>query len=965
MKNGLIKNFMFLLILLFGTGIYAQTVNGVVLGDDGALPGATIQIKGTNTGVTTDFDGNFSIDANENDILVVSFIGYATQEVTVSGQDDLSITLVSDSELEEIVLTGYGSQRREELTSAITTIKSEDFNGGNINDPQQLLQGKIAGLNIARVGSDPNQQFAIRLRGLSTFGANAEPLVIIDGVIGGTLDSVDPADIESVNVLKDASAGAIFGSRGSSGVIIVTTKTGKGVATSGLEYRGYVSSEEISNLIPMASYDEFLSYGGLNLGSNTNWVDLVSRTAISQVHNIAFTGSSENGLSYRASLNYRDVEGVLNTSGFEQINGRINVTQKLLEDRLKIQANVGITRREASLGWTEALNYALIYNPTAPVYNPDGTFFENQVERNYNPVALNEQNLRDRERNTFLASFKAEFDVTSNLTVAANYSTQYNNTFQGVFYQNDSWWRGVAQNGVAERDYNDEQFNLTELTATYKGQLNDLKYEVLGGYAYQEFTFQGQFSRNTNFLTNAVTYNALSIGLGINNNQGFMNTYKEEAKLASGFARLNLNYQDFAYLSASYRNEKSSRFGANFRTGNFWAVSAGTDLDKILDLSSFDQLKIRLGYGITGNEPTQRYAYIEKLGAESSLAFINGEFRTGIGPQSNPNPNLKWEEKAELNVGIDFIALDSKLSGSLDYFNRTTTDLLRDTPVASPPNIFGSTLLNLGELETNGFEIALNYSAISTEDLSWDVGFNLSNFKVKLVNISDLDEFVTYSGNLGSPGLNNTYPIVLQEGELLGNIRAGEYAGFDSQGRTLIINQETGQPTTERNLDRDGIIVGNGLPDYSFGINNNFSYKNWDLNLMLRGVTGHSLINIPRAYWEHPKLSGRQNFVVTKYFNPGDEELDSYTSNMVEKADFLRLDNATLGYNFDLPESSKISNLRLYVAGNNLFTITNYSGTDPEVRYADGGDILTPGIDRREGEYFPTTTYTLGVNINF
>ena len=696
MKNGLIKNFMFLLILLFGTGVYAQTVNGVVLGDDGALPGATIQIKGTNTGVTTDFDGNFSIDANENDILVVSFIGYATQEVTVSGQDDLSITLVSDSELEEIVLTGYGSQRREELTSAITTIKSEDFNGGNINDPQQLLQGKIAGLNIARVGSDPNQQFAIRLRGLSTFGANAEPLVIIDGVIGGTLDSVDPADIESVNVLKDASAGAIFGSRGSSGVIIVTTKTGKGVATSGLEYRGYVSSEEISNLIPMASYDEFLSYGGLNLGSNTNWVDLVSRTAISQVHNIAFTGSSENGLSYRASLNYRDVEGVLNTSGFEQINGRINVTQKLLEDRLKIQANVGITRREASLGWTEALNYALIYNPTAPVYNPDGTFFENQVERNYNPVALNEQNLRDRERNTFLASFKAEFDVISNLTIAANYSTQYNNTFQGVFYQNDSWWRGVAQNGVAERDYNDEQFNLTELTATYKGQLNDLKYEVLGGYAYQEFTFQGQFSRNTNFLTNAVTYNALSIGLGINNNQGFMNTYKEEAKLASGFARLNLNYQDFAYLSASYRNEKSSRFGANFRTGNFWAVSAGTDLDKILDLSSFDQLKFRLGYGITGNEPTQRYAYIEKLGAESSLAFINGEFRTGIGPQSNPNPNLKWEEKAELNVGIDFIALDSKLSGSLDYFNRTTTDLLRDTPVASPPNIFGSTLLNLG-----------------------------------------------------------------------------------------------------------------------------------------------------------------------------------------------------------------------------------------------------------------------------
>jgi iron complex outermembrane receptor protein len=271
----------------------------------------------------------------------------------------------------------------------------------------------------------------------------------------------------------------------------------------------------------------------------------------------------------------------------------------------------------------------------------------------------------------------------------------------------------------------------------------------------------------------------------------------------------------------------------------------------------------------------------------------------------------------------------------------------------------------LGELDTSGFEITLNYTAISSQDLSWDLGFNLSNFIVNLVNISDQDQFVTYSGNLGAPGLNNTYPIVLEEGAVLGNIRAGEFAGYDSDGRTLIINQETGEPTLERDLDRDGIIVGNGLPEYSFGINNTLRYKNLDLNLLLRGVTGHSIINIPRAYWEHPLLSGRQNFVVTEYFNPHDGELDAYHSNMVEKGDFLRLDNATLGYNFDLPESSKINGLRLYVAGNNLFTVTNYSGSDPEVRYQDGGDILTPGIDRRENEYFPTSTYTIGLNINF
>ena len=296
---------------------------------------------------------------------------------------------------------------------------------------------------------------------------------------------------------------------------------------------------------------------------------------------------------------------------------------------------------------------------------------------------------------------------------------------------------------------------------------------------------------------------------------------------------------------------------------------------------------------------------------------------------------------------------------------------MRITPVSSPPNIYNQTLLNLGELETNGFEVTLNYAAISTQNFSWDVGVNLATFKVNLINISDQEEFVTYTGNLNAPGLNYTYPIVLEEGGVLGNIRAAEFAGYNAEGRTLTINQETGEATVERNLDRDGIIVGNGLPDYTFGISNVFRYNNWDLNVFLRGATGHSLVNIPRAYWEHPSISGRQNFVYTKYFNAADTEQDAYHSSMVEKADFLRLDNAALGYNFNLPENSKISNLRLYVSGNNLFTITDYTGSDPEVRYKDVRyigdqypDILTPGIDRRT-TYFPTKTYTVGVNINF
>jgi iron complex outermembrane receptor protein len=696
-------------------------------------------------------------------------------------------------------------------------------------------------------------------------------------------------------------------------------------------------------------------------------MDLVSRKATSLVHNLSFNGTSENGLSYRASINYRDIEGVLNTSAYDQINGRLSVSQNFLDNKLKFQGNIGITSREASLGFNNVFDYAQLYNPTAPIYDTDGSFFQNKIENNFNPVAINEQTRNDLDKNTFLATFKVDFDITTDLTLSANYSTQYDNSFQGTYFFNDSFWNGgLTDNGRAERAYNEEKFNLSEFTATYRGELDNINYELLGGYAYQEFTYQGQYSLNTDFLVNSVTYNNLALGLGINNNEAKMTSFKEEAKLASAFARLNLNYQNLLYFSASYRNENSSRFGANFRSGDFWATSAGVNLNNILNLENVDQLKVRVGYGVTGNEPVERYAYVQKLGAEQSLGYINSDFGTAIGPQSNPNPDLKWEEKSELNVGVDFVVLDSKLSGSVDYFNRSTSDLLRNTPVSSPPNIYNSTLLNLGELETKGYEVSLNYSAISKDDFSWSVGLNLSTNETTLINLSDIDDYVTYSGDLGPPGYNGTKVIVLEEGAVLGNIRAAVFAGYNEQGEALVINQETGETTTDKNLDRDGVIVGNAFPDYTFGISQNFKYKNWDLNMLLRGAVGHSIVNVPRVHWEHPLNSGRQNFAVTEYFNPDDSELSAYHSGLVEKGDFIRLDNASLGYNFSLGSDSKIESLRMYISGNNLFTITDYSGSDPEVRYSDfDGDILTPGMDRRTSNYLPTRSFTLGLNIKF
>ncbi|MEC7262686.1 MAG: SusC/RagA family TonB-linked outer membrane protein [Bacteroidota bacterium] len=996
----LLPKTVFLILVLLHINVFAntsvtidvlqQTISGTVKDAQGTpLPGASIIEKGTTIGTQTDFDGNFTLNVSDaNATLLISYIGFRSVEVVLDGRTSLDVTLEEDTaKLDEVVVIGYGTQKREEVTSAIAKVNVEDFNAGNVNNPQQLLQGKVAGLNIARVGGNPNQPFAIRLRGLSTFGNNSEPLVIVDGVIGGSLGTVDPSDIESIDVLKDASAGAIYGTRGSSGVIIITTKSGQGQSKPTLEYRGYVAAESLTNVIGVANREQFLAQGGTDFGSNTNWLDETSRTAISTVHNLSYSGSSTNGLSYRASINYRDIQGVTNNTGFEQLNGRLNVTQRLLDNKLKLSAIVSATDNNRDIGFDQALRYALTFNPTAPIFenrsasdlgrdpNLYGGYFETGVQDVFNPVALTELNVRKEEGSTLLSNFKADLELVKGLTVSANFSRQVENFTRGQFFPGTALFNGANVNGRASREAERKTSQLFEITANYRGELNDFNYEILGGYSFQKFDFQIFGASNSDFITNEVTYNNLGLGVGINSLQAAgVYSNREEAKLSAVLGRFNLNYKNLAFMSTSIRSEESSRFGPNQRRGTFWAVSGGLNLASLIDVSYLDQLKFRAGYGVTGNEPTQRLEFLERLGSVGS-GFSSGDFITAIGPVSNPNPDLKWEEKGEFNIGLDFALFDSRLSGALDYFNRKTDDLLNQIVVPSPPNLFNSTIVNLGELKTTGFEAQMNFAAIDNENFSWDIGGNISTFQTTLVNLNDQDDFQDFRGNLGPPGLNGIEPIVVKEGEKLGQIRAGIFAGFNDAGETLIINQETGEPTTERNLDRDGVIVGNGLPDFTFGLNNTLKYKNWDLNFFLRGAVGHSLVNVARAYWEHPSLAGRQNFVVTDGFNPADTEQDAYHSGYVEKADFIRLDNATFGYNVNLPDNSLINYLRIYVAANNLFTITGYSGSDPEVRYSDpgpltegnanlayGGDILVPGIDRRVTA-LPTKTITFGVNI--
>jgi iron complex outermembrane receptor protein len=969
-----------------------QAVKGVVTDETGmAMPGVNILIKGTDQGAVTDFDGNYQITVNTGDVIVFSYVGYVTQEITYSGQTSINVRLVEDaSKLDEVVIIGYGTVTKEEITSAVVSVDAEEFNQGNVSSPAQLLQGKVAGLNIAKAGGDPNQPFSVRLRGLSTFGANSEPLVVIDGTIGGSIDSVDPSDIASINVLKDASAAAIYGTRGSSGVIIITTKSGgSGFSKPILEYNGYVAIESISNTINIANREEFLANGGADLGADTNWLDEVSSNGISLVNNLSFSNSTENGLNYRASINYRDVEGVLDGTGFDQFNARINVSQKLINDKLKLSSIISVTDRDANIGFAQALRYSLNFIPTAPVFenrtagqlgrDPSlyGGYFETGVQDVYNPVAINTLNSRLEERKSFSGNFKAEYEVIEGLNLSALYSKEVRSTLGGEYFSSLSLFNGSAVNGSASRSLSESSTDLFELLVDYRVDANDFIIDFLGGYSFQQFDFQGFGATNTDFITNDVGFHNLGLGLGIDNNEANVYSYRSEAKLSAYFGRVNVNYKNMVFASASYRREASSRFGENNRWGNFWAVSGGVSVAQLIELPDFvDRLKLRGGYGVTGNEPAPLYAFLERLGKVGS-GYVNGEFVPAIAPVSNPNPDLKWEEKGEFNIGLDFGLFDSKLSGSFDYFIRNTTDLLNTIPVPSPPNLFSTSLVNLGELETKGFEAQLNYMAVDNDNFSWDIGANFSTFESVLVNLNEQEDFVTHRGNLGDPGLNNTFVVRVAEGEEIGQIRAAVFAGYNDLGQTLVINQETGEATTERNIDRDGVVVGNGLPDFTFGINNSLKYKNFDLNFFLRGSVGHSLVNIQRAYFEHPSLTGRQNIVLTDNFNSNDTEQDAYHSGYVEKADFIRLDNATLGYNFDLKEKGALDNLRVYISANNLFTITNYSGADPEVRYSDpgpitigdsrrayGGDILVPGIDRRV-TYLPTSAVTFGINVKF
>lgn len=1002
MKKIILYSVIFFFTALIPLQLMAQNriVQGKVTSakDNQPLMGQTVKIKGTSQGTQTDVNGAFSISVTSSSILVFSGIGYISVEVPVGNQNNISVRMTEAAgNLNEVVVIGYGTQQRKEVTSAISTVKAADFNKGNITDVAQLLQGKVAGLTIAKAGGDPNGAYAIRLRGLSSVSQNTSPLIVIDGVSGADLNSVDPNDIASVDVLKDGSAAAIYGTRGSAGVILITTKKGVKGKTQ-VEYNAYTSDENVSRHIPLMDPTQFratIKSLGFNndFGANTDWIKAITRPGLSMTHDVSLSGGNDN-TTYRASVNYRDIEGVAKTTGFDQLNARIIVTQKALNDKLKLTVIGSQTTRNSNIGWSQAFGEATSYNPTAPIYSSNpaiaqfgGYFQDPNVQQHYNPLAMLEQNSNNVDLQRLNLNLEAEYNPFKNFTLTGRYGYQKSNQLQTIFISKESDvdprmingnfgnginFTGTSGNGIAAQDLHQSYNKLIEGTANYSFKVSSkLSGTALAGYSYQDFTNNGFSVAGGNIITDDLHANNFNDILDFQAGLGSINSFKNYSRLIAFFGRTTFNYDDTYFLTTSLRHEGSNTFGVNNKWGDFPSLGGAVDARKLIDLPVFSNLKFRGSYGITGALPDGPYYALSTLGA-NGLVVINGNTIQSFGPTQNANPNLKWERKAELNLGLDFSLLNDKLSGSIDYFDRITTDLLYYAPVPVPPNIASNTWVNVGKLTSKGVEVVLNYNAITATNFKWTTGINYATAKVIVNSLSSsqyqIGDLQTFA-NIGAPALNGQYAVRLKVGDPLGNLYAPVYDGVDANGM-IKFKHFDGNPSNIP-TEADYKVVGNGLPKFTAGWVNTFTYKNFDLNIFLRGAFGHSLLNSYRAFLEYPSVSGQFNVVDTKYYNPSlsKNQTLEYTSNDIEKADFVKLDNATFGYNFPIKGNSIIKRFRLYVSGQNLFTITGYTGIDPEPRFTDSeatglAALVSPGIERR-ATWVTTRTISFGLNLGF
>lgn len=978
--------FLLLTLLSFSlTALAQQKITGKVKDSSGEpVIGASVVVKDNKTmGTVTDFDGNFSLDVPSKSVLVISYIGYVTQEVPVTGKKSLDIMLKEDTKtLDEVVVIGYGTQRKGDVTSSVASVKADNFVKGAVKDVGQLIQGKVAGLAITNPSGDPTGNTQIKLRGTNTIGgANTDPLVLIDG-IPGSLSTVAPEDVESVDVLKDGSAAAIYGTRGTNGVILITTKQTKGVDINQVEYNGYVSTSHIAKKLDMLNADEFRAlYPDQDHGANTDWLDEITRTPISHVHNLSFQGGNSK-TSYIANLNYASRQGIMLKSDYETFQGRLEITHRMFDDKLRIK--FGLFGKQGQYESTTsgnsfrgaAYSQATRRNPTDPVRNEDGSWNENLSKFEYeNPVALLEECDGNVKKNELRFNGNLVYNPIKDLTLTGivsytreNMNRGYEESLSHVSATRDGFtgWSSVGAYTKMEK--------LLELTAQYNKKISVHNFSILGGYSYVETDYEDIDISNYGFQDDYFGgWHNIGIGSALKDGKAGIGSSKNATNLIGVFGRATYSFDDKYLFMASLRYEGASQlWGTDQAWGLFPSVSLGwriTNEAFMKNQKVFDDLKLRAGYGVTGSQPKDPFKGVSMLKYDK-YAYVNGQWIQTIVPASNPNPDLRWEEKKETNIGLDWMSLGGRLSGTIDYYDRKVDGLLYEYVVPTPPNLVDKTLANGGVMRNKGMEILVSAIPVQTKNLEWNTTLTWSINSNKLESLSgsifktEYDYFKTgtaeYSGQV-------TDSHIVQVNQSIGNFYGFKVVDVDSEGY-WIYEDRNGELVNYKDFGHapeDRHVIGNGLPKWYAGWNNSVRYKNFDLSVTMRGAFGFQIINGARMNYENPKNSRYENRVKTVdrlIFGKAtlNKEVEpEFNSYYVEDGDYWKIDNITLGYTF--PQIGKyIKSLRIYGSVLNALTITGYEGIDPEVPT----EGLNPGYDTRD-RYPTVRSFTFGLSVKF
>ena len=952
----------------------AQDVSGTVTDVNGeTIIGASVVLKGTSNGTVTDFDGNYLLsNVSKDAVLEFSYVGYESQTIAVEGRQIINVVMAEMSVgMEEVVVIGYGSLSKKEVSSSIVQVDSKDFVKGPMNNPMEMLTGKVAGLTVNTTSAaDPNSNSTLQIRGAGSLSGGYEPLYVIDGIAGGNIRNISSQDIESITVLKDAASAAIYGTRGANGVVLVTTKRSR--AEQGhfqVTYDSYFGANVAKPHMQVLSADEFRrSRRGTDYGASTDWYSEITRPVAYDINQYLNVATTSKGGSYTASINYKEANGLDIVSKRREYGGRFAMEQKMLKDYLTLSASLAGRRVDETWGDNGQVDNALGMNPTMPVYNEDGSYYQpTGVTGAVNPVTRLKETSSNGQRRYLMANagvkLKLYTDEHHNLNTSATYSLDYNDLKSNTYassLSNESYWGGYK--GRANVNYQKNQVHHLDWLINYDFQMDDHTLRFVAGTSWEQYTWEQVGAENRNFTFDKTMWHSLGSGSWLSEGLANMWTGKSQASLFGFFGRVNYNWKDMLFLSASFRREASTKFGMNSRWGNFPSASIAWEMMSASFMqpasSVLKSLKPRFSYGVTGREPSDSYQSLSTYSPRHQY-FIDGEWVVGYAPSSNANPMLSWEKSESYNIGVDF-DLWNRLRGSVEYYIRRSPDLLYQYTAPQPPYVHPTILVNVGTTTNRGVEVSLNGDILSGKAVNWNMGVNYAYGRTYLTKLSNDIYQAAYLDLYLKPGVGTSeYFFRVEEGGEIGQFYGYEYAGTDENGNMLIFDNEGNkQPVGSADLTWKRNI-GNGAPKHTLSWSNQLSWKGFDLSILFTGAFDYDIFNM-RKYGMGLQGCGTDNVLRTAYTADKDVKTGGgvISSYFLEDGSYFKLDNITLGYNWDW-QNKVVDGLRLYVTAKNVATFTGYSGNDPSIVAVNG---ITPGVDISSA--YPTATqFCLGVTL--